>query len=133
MEKERCMELLRSIIDRVSDSCGREVESLCDIGFTEEELIHDFGFGREKVCGIEREGNECAEENMEENMEDRKEPPQELKRFDVTYWELYSGCYEVNAFSAKEAEEKVQNGILDGTLKGPDTCCDSGYDVGKIK
>lgn len=49
-----------------------------------------------------------------------------MAHYIVTYWEAYSGRYEVEAANAEEAEEKVRDGIINGELNGPENCYDSG-------
>lgn len=56
-----------------------------------------------------------------------------MARYGVIYWESYSRYYEVEANSAKEAENMVIDGICNGELPGPDNCVDSGCDADKIK
>ena len=48
-----------------------------------------------------------------------------LKRFHVRYRETYEGFYDVLAANSTEAEKEVQKRIQNGSLDGPDQCCDS--------
>lgn len=47
--------------------------------------------------------------------------------YEVTYTETYSATYTIEASSMDEAERKVEQGIMNGTLEPPNECCDSAY------
>lgn len=54
-------------------------------------------------------------------------------KYSVTYTETYSGTYEVEANSKKEAEELVRSNIWEGIFDAPNDCLESKCEAWKIK
>lgn len=50
-------------------------------------------------------------------------------KYEITYTESYAKTYIIEANSRDEAVEKVEEGIRNGDLDGPDQCYDSNYYV----
>lgn len=55
-----------------------------------------------------------------------------MAKYLVTYYECYSRGYEVEANNKEEAEEIVQNDILEGRRLGPDNCYEAGCEARKL-
>ena len=49
-----------------------------------------------------------------------------MKKYRIKYVETYQRCYDVEANSRDEAEQKLLDLIMDGDVDGPDECIDSG-------
>lgn len=52
--------------------------------------------------------------------------------YNVYYEETYGGTYIVEASSEEEAKEKVLDGLMEGSLDGPEMCQSSAARVSKI-
>lgn len=57
MKKERAMELLNNVIDRISvaEKTSTTIEECLRIGFTKKELVKNFGFSKEDVKEVAKE------------------------------------------------------------------------------
>nr|WP_182435683.1 hypothetical protein [Clostridium sp. AM45-5] len=56
-----------------------------------------------------------------------------MAKYLVTYYECYSGDYEVEANSKEEAEEIVKDDIYEGRREAPDNCYDSGVETTEME
>ena len=56
-----------------------------------------------------------------------------MKKYKIRYYECYEGCYEIEANSKGEAEEKFMDDIREGRENGPNQCYDSGAEVTEVE